>query len=148
MHYLLDHPYLSLYDPDTKCFQAPATPATTSSTPPPLTAPFVPASEGQLKRALGLRRCQWQANHLNLASAKAAKRMGFRHEGMIVDQRILVDSQIDLEEGRVGDGGRGWSRTSFMAALTWRDWENSRVDEEGNKVESVKEMVDRLVSRA
>jgi len=39
---------------------------------------------------LGLRRCQWQTNSLNMKSQAAAKRLGYVHEGNLRAQRVLA----------------------------------------------------------
>lgn len=57
-----------------------------------------PPEEG----GLGLRRCQWKANSINLQSAKTAARMGFTTEGVL---RAL----IVLPEGKKGVRGESQS---------------------------------------
>ena len=79
------------------------------------------------KGGLGLRRVQWQANVENEASIKAAKRLGFKMEGVARWQRVLGEEKegmtpaglprVDVEGRRMGPG-----RHSAMLALCWDDW--------------------------
>lgn len=102
-------------------------------------------------RALGMRRLQWQANHLNYPSRQSALRIGFQEEGVVRYQRIPVGFKDDF--GRKGDGRDvlpeegdqsdarismgGGSRSSWVGAITWRDWEEG----------GVREKMDALVAR-
>jgi RimJ/RimL family protein N-acetyltransferase len=43
------------------------------------------SSEG----GLGLRRCQWFANSLNEPSKAAARRLGFKQDGLLRNHRVL-----------------------------------------------------------
>lgn len=119
MHYALDHPYLQI---PTSTNPPPSSDMDADKVP-PLRAPFSATAAGP-QRGLGLRRCQWQCHHLNEPSSRAAQRMGFKAEGLIRMQRIVVSGD---EVGRKNDGGFTGSRTSWMGSVTWKDWEEQGV---------------------
>jgi RimJ/RimL family protein N-acetyltransferase len=107
MHYALDFPYISTYDPALKKFiKPPTSSSSTSSTTPP-------------SKALGLRRLQWQAHVTNTASIRSAGRLGFQPEGIV---RMHGTARGGDEEGRQGDGA-GMSRSNWVGSITWKDWE-------------------------
>jgi RimJ/RimL family protein N-acetyltransferase len=95
-----------------------------------------PQASDPKQRPLGLRRLQWQAHHGNLPSQNASQRLGFRAEGIARCQRILKTPDGD-ESGRPGDGSEFGSRSSWIGAMTWRDWEEG----------GVRENIDVLVAR-
>ena len=86
--------------------------------------------------ALRLRRVQWRAHALNARSVRAARRAGFRWEGVARCERVLL-------QGKVGDGrgvprgaeGEGPSRDTAVLGMGWDDWEEmvARVAEAGGK---------------
>lgn len=83
---------------------------------------------------LGLRRVQWQANVSNVASVNAAKRLGFKLEGVIRWQQVVPigkvgskGAEIDTEGlPRKGLDGKEWGpgRHTAMLGLCWDDWVN------------------------
>ncbi|KAK3312368.1 putative GNAT family acetyltransferase [Apodospora peruviana] len=90
---------------------------------------------------LGLRRVQWQADASNEASVNAAKRLGFRLEGVIRWQQVVPVGKRGLEGARlprVGWDGRelGPGRHTAMLSLCWDDW-----------VDGGRELVDRLTKK-
>lgn len=99
MHYALDFPYMSTYDPGTRM--------------------FVSAAQGEQQEALGLRRLQWQAHVTNAASIKSAGRLAFEKEGVV---RMHGTATGGDEPGRDGDGA-GMSRSNWVGSITWKDWE-------------------------
>ena len=123
-HYALDHPYMARWSGEKQEFVAEDVPG---DHPPPLAAPF--DANYPAPRGLGLRRLQWQAHHLNDPSTRLAQRMMLREEGRIRMQRIAPTGG---EEGRLHDGGSTTSRTSWVGALTWRDWEDPEVQKHIN----------------
>jgi hypothetical protein len=93
---------------------------------------------------LGFRRLQWDCSALNVASVKAAVRLGFKSEGTIINHAVWLPGKIAArgesvsacrrvgcdvswrvrEEGREGDGGEGrLSGDVHMLGMTWQDWE-------------------------
>lgn len=117
MHYALDHPFMQQWSAESQTFVDVETEG--KKTPAPLVAPFIVTEP---HRALGLRRFQWQAHHRNGPSAAAAQRLGFLPEGITRAHRCVPQHVVDGEAGRAGDGRELASRSSFVAALTWRDW--------------------------
>ncbi|KAJ7614792.1 acyl-CoA N-acyltransferase [Roridomyces roridus] len=91
---------------------------------------------------LGLRRAAWRANAFNERSVSAAKRMGFRMEGLMRWARVLPESRTEAEgarrEGpREGDPKpRCLGGDSVILGLCWDDWEGG-----------VREQVDKIMSR-
>lgn len=83
-----------------------------------------------LMETLKLRRVQWFAHHHNIPSTSAAKRLGFKHEGLLHWDRVLgVDKAegIPLPEMHVASeaaAGRGLGRHSALLAIGWEDWES------------------------
>ena len=102
---------------------------------------------------LGLRRVQWQADTRNVASIRAAQRLGFVLEGVMRWQRVCTENKEcvsvsdrrneegdDTGIGRVGKvvaeppredaGGNriGPGRHSAMLALCWDDWLSGKRD--------------------
>ena len=80
---------------------------------------------------LGLRRVCWQANIPNVASVRAAERMGFRKEGLLKWDRVFHGG---WETGKVGNnrpmprrGENGerqeMGRDTIMLSHCWDDWE-------------------------
>lgn len=77
---------------------------------------------------LKLRRVQWQANALNLPSINTALKMGFRHEGIIRWQRVLLPYKAGERverDGKVEDPGRH----SAMLSIGWDEWFAENADE-------------------
>ncbi|CAE6455031.1 unnamed protein product [Rhizoctonia solani] len=73
---------------------------------------------------LGLRRVQWQAHADNMASIRAAQRMGMKMEGILRWERTIP---IDKDNGikpRDDDVLQLKGRHSAMLAMCWDDWEN------------------------
>ena len=74
---------------------------------------------------------QWQANVDNIPSVNAAKRLGFKLEGVIRWQKVLPFGKRG-DEGGEGlelptegwDGERAWGpgRHTAMLSLCWDDW--------------------------
>lgn len=118
-HYALDHPYMSTWSASEQRFVKLVVEGEDIE---PLSAPF--DKPYTAPRALGLRRLQWQAHHLNVPSNRLAQRMKFIEEGKVRAQRI---AQTGGEKGRPGDGGATGSRTSWVGAVTWVDWEDEAI---------------------
>lgn len=88
---------------------------------------------------LALRRVQWQPNASNTASVNAAKRLGFRLEGVMRWAVVLPWGKIGdtVREGREqGETEGRKARHTAMLALCWDDWEGGGRD-----------YVDRLMAR-
>ena len=77
---------------------------------------------------LGLRRVQWQASERNDTSIRAAQRLGFRREGL-----LMWDSMFPGDQGKVGNGEDiregdprpgTLGRHTLVFAICWDDWEN------------------------
>jgi len=81
--------------------------------------------EGPGGGGLGLRRVQWQAHASNARSIGLAQKMGFKLEGYLRWQRVLIPGK---EGGERGDG-RGRGRTDAMLSICWDDWEQEGVKE-------------------
>ncbi|PVG00779.1 acyl-CoA N-acyltransferase [Serendipita vermifera] len=78
---------------------------------------------------LGLRRVQWQANHLNEPSVQAAKKMGFTMEGVLRWERTIPLSKRDVGETVIRDGEEQIpSRHTAMLSMSWVDWNNGLKD--------------------
>jgi len=94
--------------------------------------------DGVHEGGLGLRRVQWQANVSNAASVSAAKRLGFRWEGLLRWHQVLPARKRGSEGPTAGWGGREWGpgRHTAMLSLCWEDW-----------VEGGRDHVDRLVAK-
>lgn len=74
---------------------------------------------------LGLRRVQWQANTENLPSINAAKRLGFKMEGVLRWWRVLPPQKKGLVPAEKDRGdGRGPGRDEAMLSICFDDWEN------------------------
>lgn len=117
MHYALDHPFMQQWSSVQQAFVDVVAGEQTS--PAPLAAPF---ESSEPRRSMSLRRFQWQAHHKNGPSATAAKKLGFLPEGITRAHRCIPQHVVDGEAGRPGDGNEFASRSSFVAALTWKDW--------------------------
>jgi hypothetical protein len=76
---------------------------------------------------LGFRRCLWQAHSLNVASNRAAERLGFTFEKTIAYDRVLglhkFGLKIESKKG-LGTAEDGLYRDSNRWIITWRDWED------------------------
>ncbi|KAF8322458.1 acyl-CoA N-acyltransferase [Clavulina sp. PMI_390] len=87
---------------------------------------------------LGLRRMQWQANTENLPSVNAAKRMGFRFEGVLRWWRVLPQNKKGLvpeDMERESDAEwRGPGRHEAMLSICWDDWEGGVREEMDKKM--------------
>ncbi|KAK4202608.1 putative acetyltransferase [Triangularia verruculosa] len=86
------------------------------------------ALDGPDRGGIGLRRVQWKTSSMNPASARAAERLGFRHEGVLRWHMVFRGGE---EKGKVGNG-RGLppggekgdlGRDTVMMGLCWDDWE-------------------------
>lgn len=66
---------------------------------------------------LGYRRYEWRCSSLNEASAKAAKRLGFRFEGFF-DKRLLLRAVIGTLPGSLSSTGNG-RRLRWRLRLGW-----------------------------
>ncbi|ODN80005.1 hypothetical protein L202_03870 [Cryptococcus amylolentus CBS 6039] len=87
---------------------------------------------------LGLRRCQWQANSLNLPSQAAALLMGFLFEGVQKSKRVLAPGKegarrgrrvegVEREGTRAEAGNKGEemdARDDWVADIDWEGWED------------------------
>lgn len=74
---------------------------------------------------IGLRRAQWQANILNVASTRAAERLGFRQEGVLRWTWPLPEGRSG-HEPRAGDAHKEKKgRDSVYLGLCCDDWESS-----------------------
>ncbi|KAH8105183.1 acyl-CoA N-acyltransferase [Cristinia sonorae] len=84
---------------------------------------------------LGMRRVQWQTNELNVASARAAVKMGFRFEGVIRWQRVLAEGKQGPE--RFGEDGKKEvpGRHTKMFSLCWDDWEEGEKEKINARLE-------------
>lgn len=102
--------------------------------------------DSEAEGGLGLRRLQWKANSLNKPSHKAAMRLGFKEEGVLRALVVLpkgtegVAGEFEAEEvlmvaGRPGRNEGRQQRDTWMASVTWKEWEDG-----------VREHVDRLVA--
>ncbi|KAJ7639448.1 GNAT family acetyltransferase [Roridomyces roridus] len=71
---------------------------------------------------MGFRRVQWKAHSMNVASVKAAERMGFKMEGTLRWTHVLPPGR----EGQAAGRGRGEAlgRDSCLLAICWDDWES------------------------
>ncbi|ORX37319.1 acyl-CoA N-acyltransferase [Kockovaella imperatae] len=90
-----------------------------------------PESEG----GLGLRRCQWYTTVLNLKSQAAALRLGYKHEGIIRAQRVLLEGWQGSRPGRPPHE-KNQARDSWLASVIWEEWEGG-----------VREHIDKLMAR-
>jgi len=84
---------------------------------------------------LGFRRVQWNTNPENPASIKAAKKMGFIHEGTLRWKWVLPEGK-EGKKSREGDPCSGLGRDSVLLAICWDDWEGG-----------VREHVDRMIEK-
>lgn len=85
---------------------------------------------------IGFRRVVWSANPGNLASVKAAERMGFTQEGVKRWSWVLPlgkDGKAPVD----GKRGQGQGRDSVVFAICWDDWE-------GGGREHVTRVIDRV----
>ncbi|OCB90546.1 hypothetical protein A7U60_g2224 [Sanghuangporus baumii] len=79
---------------------------------------------GKYGPGLGLRRVQWQTHEENAASVRAAERMGFRREGLIRWQRILLEGKYGMTVPPEREAlCKNLGRHSWMLAVCWDDWE-------------------------
>lgn len=69
---------------------------------------------------LGIRRVQWIANHRNLPSVNAAKRLGFQWEGVLRWWAVLPEGKITEDKPREDD--KGGARHSACLSFCWDDW--------------------------
>ncbi|RDB26143.1 hypothetical protein Hypma_006572 [Hypsizygus marmoreus] len=83
---------------------------------------------------LGFRRVVWTANPDNMASVKAAERMGFKQEGVMRWTWCLPPDKAGKKAGN--ERGDACGRDSILLSLCWDDWENGG-----------KEQVDKLIER-
>ncbi|KAG5637169.1 hypothetical protein H0H81_005572 [Sphagnurus paluster] len=83
---------------------------------------------------LGLRRVCWTAHPDNLASIKAAERMGMRKEGYLRWTWALTLEKIGKVAGK--ERGERLGRDSVLLAICWDDWEDG-----------AKEKVEQLIER-
>ena len=76
---------------------------------------------------LGLRRVQWQANSLNVASLRTAEKMGFKMEGILRWDRIFHDGKARGKTGNGRDPPEGseddLGRDTVLLSHCWDDWE-------------------------
>ena len=72
---------------------------------------------------IGFRRVVWSANPGNLASIKAAERMGFTQEGVKCWSWVLPLGKDGGKEPVDGKRGQGQGRDSVVFAMCWDDWE-------------------------
>lgn len=77
---------------------------------------------------LGFRRVQWTSNPANVASIRAAEKMGFVVEGILRWTWVLPIGKMG-RRSREGDPMSGLGRDSTLLAVCWDDWE-ARVREQ------------------
>lgn len=68
---------------------------------------------------------QWRANDLNEPSVRAAKRLGFLHEGTMLWDRVLPKGKtgrIPLSAEGYGSPDAGPGRHSAQLVITWETW--------------------------
>lgn len=68
---------------------------------------------------------QWRANDLNEPSVRAAKRLGFLHEGTMLWDRVLPEGKtgrIPLSVEGYGSPDAGPGRHSAQLVITWETW--------------------------
>ena len=71
----------------------------------------------------GFRRVQWQANEQNGPSVGAAKRLGFKFEGIIRWQRILmIETKAGVRSEREDVLKEFPSQHTALLAVGWDDW--------------------------
>lgn len=70
---------------------------------------------------LGFRRVNWTANPLNVASIRAAERLGFKQEGVMRWTWALGPDKEGTPVPEERGGGKG--RDSVLMAICWDDWE-------------------------
>ncbi|CAL1702565.1 unnamed protein product [Somion occarium] len=75
---------------------------------------------------LGLRRVQWQCNELNVASRRAAERMGFKFEGVERWQRSLPSGKQGPTVTRDDPKKQYPGRHTVRLALCWDGWDEAR----------------------
>lgn len=94
-----------------------------------------PVSEG----GMGYRRCQWTTTTLNEKSQAAAKRLGYKHDGVLRGFKILPPGKEACREGRQDSERSDWGvRDDWYASVMWYEWEG-----EGG----VREHIDTLMAR-
>ncbi|KAF7327791.1 N-acetyltransferase domain-containing protein [Mycena kentingensis (nom. inval.)] len=71
---------------------------------------------------LGFRRVQWTTNEENVASVRAAERLGFKKEGVLRWNTVLGPEKKGLDAPEERGSGRG--RHTVMLAVCWDDWED------------------------
>lgn len=72
-------------------------------------------------RGIGLRRVAWHSNSLNAPSIAAARRMGFRHEGVARWQRVLPKGKTGKAPSK-SDPVQQHGRDTDMFSICWDDW--------------------------
>jgi RimJ/RimL family protein N-acetyltransferase len=79
---------------------------------------------------LGLRRVEWQTHAENVASRRAALRMGFEFEGIARWQRVFPHTKAGLPvealEKRNGTKGELPGRHSAIFSIVWDEWDEKR----------------------
>jgi len=86
---------------------------------------------------MGLRRCQWTTTTLNEASQNAARRLGYKPEGVLRAFKVLPEGKEGVRPGRKGDSHENCaSRDNWYSSVIWEDWEGG-----------VRDHVDRLMAR-
>lgn len=77
---------------------------------------------GHITGGLGLRRVQYQSNPSNIASVRAAERLGFKVEGITRWQRaVSVEKESVRRAGDAPDVMGGWHSTGL--AMCFDNWE-------------------------
>jgi len=75
---------------------------------------------------LGLRRVQWTTNELNMASRRAAERLGFSLEGIMRWVWVLPEGKGGLKAGDGDPHPEMPGRHSASFSLCWDDWQSGK----------------------
>lgn len=91
------------------------------------------ALEPRSSAGLGLRRVQWQCNSVNVASRRAAARMGFRLEGILRWDRVFANGRPQGKQSNGRDlppdaDADDLGRDTAIYSLCWDDWEQGGRD--------------------
>ena len=87
---------------------------------------------------LGYRRYEWKCDSLNVASIKAAERLGFSFDGMFEQALVYKGRNRDTSWFSILD--RDWPMLK-PAYIAWLDEKN--FDETGNQIEKLQALISR-----
>ncbi|CAD6582362.1 MAG: hypothetical protein TREMPRED_003265 [Tremellales sp. Tagirdzhanova-0007] len=73
---------------------------------------------------LGLRKCTWTCNSLNVKSQAASLRMGFKFEGFTRYDAVLPSGKEGARDGRPGDKEDSRGRDTWQGSILWDEWEH------------------------